>query len=181
MNMKIPEMPDISIDVDEESMEFLQSLDDRLDSIEVARVEGDELHVLGVRMYSFFHNFEKEYFEITQNRLSGEVSETSFKGLHPLSVIGTLGLYRLLPNVRKRHRQTVEFAEKIERYRDANIVDIEEKIKGIKLYQGSTEEVERELGMPLERVDTGQPETFLNARDTVWLRVQAYLKGADAI
>ena len=51
--------------------------------------------------------------------------------------------------------------------------ELTENIKDVRVYQGSLENV--------ERVDTGNPETFIRASDTFGLRVKAYLLGADAV
>ncbi len=51
----------------------------------------------------------------------------------------------------------------------------------IRLYQGSIDEVERDLNMRLKRIDTQTPETFLRERSHLWLRVKAAEFGANAV
>jgi len=66
-------------------------------------------------------------------------------------------------------------------FRDANWRETVGKASSVRVYQGGMEEVERETGRQLERVDTGRPETFIREYDSFWLRLSAYRKGADAI
>lgn len=182
--MKIPDLPIVSIDMDDKARSFVESLDNiihKIDRIDVVRVEGNYIHVLGKNLLRIFNG----YSEITQNRVSGEVHETSFKNLEGIDTgfahLITLGLYSLSPNIRRRKKATNDYNRKVEQYRDENLKEIQDKIKDIRVYQGTIDEVQNELGKPLERVETDKPETFLKGADIFWLRVKAYLLGADAV
>jgi hypothetical protein len=74
----------------------------------------------------------------------------------------------------------------------ANQMDLNDKIKDIRLYQGGLEEVAAVLGKELELVDTGKPQTFIKVEkrdgsyasilpDTDWLRLEAFKLHADAV
>ena len=86
-----------------------------------------------------------------------------------------------MPGIRRRKKLKIEYDYKIFHFEEKNLDDIKEKIKDIKVYQGTVEEVSKELGRPLKRIETNAPETFIKANDTFWLRVKAYLLGANAI
>lgn len=177
--MKIPDLPNVPIDMDEQTKSFVESLEDKIGYIDVVRVEEDNINVLGKDSY-----YGHRYYEVLQNRTSGEISETSFKDSYSLDVgvpmVLSFGIYSFAPHIRKREKQKREHEQKVEQFREANLNDIREKIKDIRVYQGTMDEVQKELG-PLERIDTGKPETFLEEVNTFWLRVKAYLNGADAI
>jgi len=72
-------------------------------------------------------------------------------------------------------------SRRIETYIQRNLKNAERKIEHIKLYQGSIEEIQKDLGRSVKRLETGKPETFLKEDDTFMLRVRSYLMGADAI
>lgn len=224
--MKLPDLPNVPIDMDEETIAYLNSLEGRLDTIEVARVEGDNLTVLGKYTSKGFPFSRTHVYEVVRNSETGEenvahfrkpldMGEPTFFGA--LSALATeaviasaydltniseyvsnpvteaiflaglipfaagISYELLMPSVRKGRRQLDEHYRRVRQYIEANLADIREKIEGINVYQGTVGEVERETGKHLERVDIGRPETFLKARDTFWLRVEAYLRGADAV
>jgi len=181
--MAIPSLPNVPIDMDAETRNFLESLEGKLDEIDVARVEGEDLYVLGLKKE--FYDLILWDFEIVMDRVSGQVRETSFKKLESIDTVFarafSFGLYELSSNIRQRKIQTKEYERKVAQYKIANLNDIKEKVKDVRIYQGNFDEVQRELGRSLERVDTGKPETFLEAHGPLWLRVEAYLHGADAI
>ncbi len=178
--MIIPDLPKVPIDMDYETRSFLESLEGKIDCINAVKVEGDNLSVLGTKS-----GFGYWRYEITKDKSSGKVSETHFKSIISLgtvSAIGlTLGLYILTPSMKKRRKKEEDYDNKVKQYENSNLKDIEDKIKGIRLYQGTIDEVEKDLGSPLERVDTGKPETFLKEPDIFKLMVKTYLLGGDAI
>jgi|SRR3989338_1865734 len=180
--MEIPDLPNVPIDLDDKAKRFLQSLDDRISWINAARVEGSLLTVLGQKQTSLSARFVK----ITQDRYSGKVVETSGR-YHAQDILSGLvhlfsfGLYYLTPCSRRERQYAKDYKSKVEQYRAENLWDIQKKVKDIRVYQGTIDELQIELGKSLKRVETRNPETFLKAKDTFWLRVHAYLLGADAV
>lgn len=182
--MEIPDLPNISIDMDDEEINFLKSLEGKISNIDVARVEGDNLHVLGTKGKEDM-GIRIFYYEITKNKTSGEVKETYFKDplspdMLPIQFLTAL-LYNLTPSVWQRWKELKNYNKKFTKYREDNLKDIKNKIKDIRVYQGTIDEVQKELGRPLKRVETNKPETFLQENNPFWLRVEAYLLGANAI
>lgn len=181
--MRLPNLPKCSIGLEDCDYKFLDSLEGKVDYVDIVRIEDDSLHVLGSK--DGFFTKAKYYVEIIQNRASGEVNETSFREVvtfgNGLATVFTLGLYLLIPSIRQGERLKNGYIEKLGKYERQNLREIEDKVKDIKVYQGTIDEVQRELGRPLERVNTNHPETFLKASDTFWLRVKAYQLGADAV
>ncbi|MBI2584138.1 MAG: hypothetical protein HYW25_05705 [Candidatus Aenigmarchaeota archaeon] len=169
--------------MDRETRDILQSLEGRLDGVDVVRAEKGKILVLGTEASPW--RLADRYHEISLNRETGELSETSFKRVtvpEGVATVLTLGLYWLLaPNLRKRVRRQNEYDRKMRDFRDANWRETVEKADSVRVYQGGIEEVERETGRQLERVDTGKPETFIRGDDTLWLRIRAYQQGADAV
>ncbi|MBI4150004.1 hypothetical protein HY488_01225, partial [Candidatus Woesearchaeota archaeon] len=181
-----PEPPKVPLQMDANTIAFLESLEGRLDFIDVVRVETDFTHVLGGRGgYGRRHGYNPAYdfcVTIQQERASGKFVEFSFTNPSRDSLLAVAEcLFSFLPYVRREEKFRDDYMRSVKQYEQANLKDMEEQIKGIRVYQGTIDEVSRELGKPLERVDTKQPETFLRAEDTFWLRVQAYLAGADAV
>jgi len=142
---------DMRIGSDSEMIKVLESLGDRLDGLEAARIEGDNLIALGYRK-------GVGNFEIRINLSDREVKETKFK------------LPRQ-PGYEQRRRQIW----------DANEKDMMDEIQGIRVFQGSIDEVALDICRPLQRVDTDSPETFIRASDTNQLRFMAYRLGADLV
>jgi len=172
-------IPRVPIDMDKDTREFLESLEDKLDEVKIVRVEDGNIHALGSKYGSYFH--EDIYLsEVVKNIESGEITQTTFKNPSiPRSIIAnlvTVGIHTY-----KRRQKKREFYKRVYQFRDANNKDIEETIKHIKFYQGDLAEVQDQLGKPLKLVDTGTLETYLEARDERLLRVKAYDLGADAI
>ena len=177
--MKIPDIPYVPIGMDDETRGFLESLDDIINQIDVVRVEENSVYVLGRR-------WPKLCFEVAKNRVSGKVSKTYFRDadcdiMLLLAKVFSLGIYNLAPSMKQRKMDKKDYETKVEQYRAANLDDIKDKIKNIKVYQGTIDEVQRELGVQLKMVETGTPETFLKEHNTFSLMIKAYLLGADAI
>ena len=182
--MEIPDLPNVSIDMDDEEINFLKSLEGKISNIDVARIEGDNLHILGTKGKEEM-GIKILYYEITKNKISGEVKETYFKDPFspdtlPIQFLTAL-LYNLTPSVWQRWKELKNYNKKFIKYKEDNLRDIKNKIKDIRVYQGTIDEVQKELGRPLKRVETNKPETFLQENNPFWLRVEAYLLGADAL
>jgi len=162
----------------QEVVKFVESLEDRLSYINVAKIESDQIYVLG------YNRETGLYYEIIKDVLSGEESEFSFKNTNiastSLAKLCTLGLYALTKGVRNRKKQRKMYYQKAKQYDESNIHLIEDRVKHITIYQGDIAEAEKELG-PLERIDTGSAEKFLKDSSTLNLRIRAYPLGADAI
>ena len=198
--MQLPPLPLIPIDLNQGEKDFLRSLDGKVDSILVAGREDNKLYAMGNRGGSLYfpkghdciNSFNvKEYVTINNNPAAGITEVSSFQGpdyknwKDLAAFMLTAGLYALglELTVAQRARRSLQraFHSRARGFRKQNHADIEEKIKSIRLYQGTIEEVAGELGKPLERVDTGKPETYLHKNDPFWLRMEAYLLGANAV
>lgn len=178
--MKIPDVPIVPMDLDDNTRAFLGTLDDKLDRIEAVKVDDGKLYVLG----TYTKILDKCYREIVKDITSGRESETSF--MEPdtfggvFAAVFTLGLHYLFVTL-DRKELVKKHNEKVEGYKQANLAEAEEAVKDIRVFQGTVDEVSKELGKPLERVDTGKAETFMRTSDILNLRVQAYLMGANAV
>ena len=171
--MKIPSMPNVPIDMEPRFYKLLEDLKGELDEIDAVRLDKDNIHVLGAKG-SFFRQFN----EITANRTTGQIIEKTSFNFNLISAIPHLPLYIFKKGIIQR---MINYYGKVDEYSKINLKEIEKKIKDIRVYQGTIEEVQKEMGKPLERVDTRKAETFLQGKDVFWLRVHAYLHGADAI
>ncbi|MBS3122248.1 hypothetical protein J4434_05185 [Candidatus Woesearchaeota archaeon] len=157
--MQIPDVPTVPIDLDDNTKDFLESLEGRLDVNEITAVKVDDSTVY---VLAYNNNiFVLEYNVIELDRKTGRVTENSFTNW--------------------KFRAVKEFDKKKEEYKRANLKDAEEKVKDIKIYQGSTEEVAKRLGRSLEEVDTHKPETFVRSSDSLMLRIRVYQLGGEAI
>jgi len=168
----------------------------RLNHIDVTRIQNGKLYVLGrnERPCSFdLFKPRGNLYEIIHDAATGEIiSEYSFKYHDPKALDEAKGcsfllvgipflLNELRPSLRKRREQSKKYFETVVVIERANMADYEAAVKDIRVYQGSIDEVAKELGKELERVDTGKPETYLRERNSFWLRVKANYLGADAI
>lgn len=156
--MEIPDVPVVPIDLDDKTRDFLETLDDKLGLVEINAVK---VNNYGVYVLGYKYNFLIIHEGIVLDRETGRVSEDTFTSFS----------FRLTSN----------FYRKIEEYKQDNLKDAEEKVKDIKIYQGTIEEVAKRLGRPLEAVDTHQPETFVRGCDSFMLRVKAHQFGGEAI
>lgn len=182
--MRIPDVPIVPMDLDERTREFLGSLDDRLDKsrldkIDAVKVDGNKVYVLGT-----YDCLPKHYREIVHDMIREE-SVTSFNDsrgfFDDIATILTLSLYYYLIVIEDKEERIKKYEQKVSEYIQANLTEAEARVKDIRVFQGSVDEVAKELGRPLERVDTGKPETYLHVADTLNLRVQAYHLGANAV
>lgn len=115
-------------------------------------------------------------------------------GLFNASLLSLIGVgipflaYQLLGSPAKKRKEYSAYKNQREKFWDANYKTSEKKkkekknkSKGIRFYQGSKEEVEKELGVKLKLVDTGCFETFLEEEYASDLQYRAQELGADAI
>ncbi len=176
--LAIPDSLFIPLGMKQDVVKFVESLEDRLSSINAAKIESDKIYVLGYNLQTHF------YYEIIKDVLSGEESEFSFKNPDlnstMLAKLFTLGLYALTKSVQNRKMQETMFYQKVNQYHEANNNQIEDMVKHIRVYQGDIAEAEKVLGH-LERVDTRSAERFLKKDGPLSLRIEAYQLGADAI
>jgi hypothetical protein len=195
--MEIPNMPRSPVDIDEETMALIESLQDKwfahpvitscrykVKSIEAIGIMDEILYILG--RAGPRNNL---FFEIQRNIKSenADVGEIVFEPYYGRGIFGciawifTFGLYDKWFNIKERSKQTNEYFTKCFKIEQANQTEINEKVKGIKIFQGTIAEVEAELNVALKMIDTGKPEKFIKATDTFWLRAKARRIGADAI
>ena len=117
-------------------------------------------------------------------------TEIGFMFLGTVLTAGIFPLYSLLPPVIKRRRKTREFDAKEKMILEANTKDLEKLAASVKVYQTSMRELSEELGIPIERVETGNEISCLRTTNTayggrdnslLWLRAEAGMLGADAL
>lgn len=208
MTLSLPKLPYVPIDLTPGDRMDLGSLENRMEKILVVGKEkclGARekvgFYVFGCRgdhslYYSEEHlslnGWASEYVTLVKDGVNRKImEESSFKDPHTtrtnlngfLSFV-TLGAYyfylsRYVEGPLEDKKR--EFVRKINYHVHRNFEQITRKIDPIKLYQGGQQEVERMVKKPVEVVETSRPETFLQAQNSFWLRVQAYLAGADAV
>jgi len=173
--MKLPNAPQIPLELDDRVKEYLDSLEVRLDSVDSVKVEGDVVHVLGRK--------NKYRYEIEADLITGREFENSFKDVRTISTglcrMFTLGLYSLLiPSVRYRKKQTTAYVRNMEDF-------IESNLSYMNVYQGGLLEAEKAIGKELEFINTGQNSTFLRRKgyESGYKRliIDSYNLGAIAI
>ncbi len=88
-------------------------------------------------------------------------------------------------NKREDYQKTKEWVALCEELKKKNKADENQRLNTlaapIRLYQGSIDEVERDLNMRLKRIDTQTPQTFLCEYDELNLRSKAAQLGANAV
>ena len=161
---------------------------ERLEKIDVIRKIGNQMHVLGRNgKFSKYLNhivYDITYGEIIDEDFFIKKDKDDLIRSEALSLFGVgipFLIYELMPKQRERRRKTKEYNKTLKDFKDANMKDLIEAVKDIRVYQGSIKDVERDSGNKLKRIDTEKPETFIRAKDTFWLRVKAYSLGADAV
>lgn len=186
--MNLPKLPYGMIDIDADTKAVLESLEEKwfsdgvfnhkVCSVEAFGIKDNILHIIGRA-----GGYNQLYFEIKKNIINGFTEEVVFEPNNGPGMISlcTLTLYDWLPDTKKRRKQTEDFWNLRDGLAAMNKKDIDEKIKDIRIFQGTIKEVERDLGVPLERVDTGKSETFIKAESDYFLRTEAYRAGADLI
>ncbi len=163
---------------------------ERLNEIFVIRSEEGKIHVLGTnalpwddfKVYAhIIHDaskldvFKEDYFAYR------EINSKNFDLFLDIITLGLHKLYTSIPFIKRDKRKTREFNQNFNKFQNANMSELTEAIKDIRIYQGTIDEVANDLGFALERVDTKDPKTYIAAEDTFYLRVKAHLMGADAI
>lgn len=175
-------------------------ISERLEELDVMRKIDDKIYVLGRARKNPFSNKSRRLQRVIHDADTGDViSELYFREPFDLdreelktsgacSFFGfglpffiPLAIYHALPGTRDRVKKARGYHRNVKQFQDANMIDLREAVKDIRIYQGSAEEVSRDIGRPLERVDTGKPETFVIGEDTFWLRVAAHYLGANAV
>ncbi len=188
--MKMPKMPYSPINMDAEMIAFLKTLEDKwfvhptikslrykVSSIEITGIIGNTLYVLGEA-----GPFGELRFGMEKDIESSEVKENVFKPYYRgLLWIFTAGLYGKIPYISAREKQTNEYWKRYREIRTANERGIDEKIKDIKVFQGTIGEIEKSLGVKLEMVELSKPETFIKADNIYWLRAEAGRAGANLV
>ena len=183
----------------------------RLDTIDVVRTEGDLVHVLGSQSLSWsrkrlFHTIhEVNNGNIVQEEIyrsnplaymlptvsliptmpsmafflySGKESNWVGAGISALTGISLFAASLYYVDKRKFDNPQ---NNSVYNFQQLNSRDLSIALSEIRLYQGTIDEVERDLGRKLARVDTKKPNTFIRADNDYDLRLKAHLLGADAI
>lgn len=140
----------------------------RYEDIEYAIVDNGRLYVLGERYHQMLRN---TYFNIVCNASTGEILKEN--------------IFKRYDKLLRRKRKDREYLARQSELEEFCMKRLKESVKDIKVYQGSIDEVSKDLGEELERVDTGEPETFIRAYSDIdrnlKLRLIAKKLGADAI
>jgi hypothetical protein len=148
--------------------------------IDVVRIQGSNVHVLGRNGRYFTH--------AVHNRETGEILEDNYF-IAPCSE-KRFDTYRHLPPVAfplglgvlsKNRKPFKQYLRTRDRFFEQNEDDLnaKETVRNIPIYN-SWESAERDLG-PLEVVKFPDPRKFVEAEDEFWLRVRAYELGGEAI
>lgn len=90
-------------------------------------------------------------------------------------------VHNLRPSVKGRRNKTIAYFNEVETAKKKNQDDLVEAVKDVRLYQGSIDEVAEDLKTSMERIDTGEPKTYICNDDPFKLRVEAAILGADAV
>jgi len=167
----------------------------KLYEIDVVRWQDGKIHVLGQNHDFGFFSIRRYLHHSVHDAETGKIVENNPFKEHfahqivlmtyiTLSLVG-VGIPALInyfrPSVRERGRKTEEYYKKVWEFEKANMADLRKAVKDIRVYQGTLEEVSKDIRRPLKRVETKKPETFIQEEDSFWLRVRAYEQGADAI
>jgi len=170
---------------------------------DVVRLEGDKIHILG-HWGELMRGIEGDSYTELKSRstylshvvcdsFTGKIiSENYFNGKDDKDILLAIGfsvlgigipflINELRPSVLKDGRATTEYIKDLEHFQQANLTNLTEKIKDIRLYPGGFSEVSKKLGRRLEIVDTGKPETFISAENKFDLRIKAYGLRANAV
>ncbi len=194
----IKEFPYTPLQMDKETSDFLNSLEERINRVDVATVVDDSILVLGTRFINagFLTDTKGEFHDISYDKALSKLNDRYF--IPPSGTLYHLGVRT--KRIKERIRKLKEYEWKFRYCVNRNLKEVDGKIKPIRIYQLSIDELQTELGITVERVDTGLPETFLRGENVGWnnpispllldcnglsseemLRAQAYLLGADAI
>lgn len=201
--LKLPDFPSSPLGLEEPMRRAVQTLDDHFGIERVSTLRriaaltgGESIRVRGVsdegKERSIYHFVEIRALHGETDPNQFAYNHSSARGYGDLidtvehyATAFSLGLYalkRLLPKEKAVRAFLREYDPRgFGGDNHANMADANQRTQHIRIYQGSMEEVERDLGKPLQRVDLKGPLTYLKAGDDVWLRIQAHNVGADAI
>ncbi len=143
------------------------------------RLEGNLVHTLFKTGHPesknpiFFDNFNY----LISNK---DGSTNSFE-----SFIPNISRFSFKKSSKERHTKTKQYFRKVKEIGESNMEDLRKYVEEIKLYQGNMEEISKDLGVELKRVDRNdnydKHRTFMQQMDDFWLRVEAFCVGADAV
>ncbi len=178
---------------------------ERLNNPDMVGIENGKVYVLARgtgpnnnRFYSITHDaitgkvLEEDSFKEISNMIGSVTNDDITSALIFAFTLGLVPfIYETRPSVRERRKKTKEYNYSVEYFEYKNLEDLWKRVNHIRLYQGDIKTVEDELG-PLERVETGTPETFIETKyrliskgfifdSPFWLRVKTLELGADAI
>ena len=170
---------------------------ERLEEVDAYRVFGPNSrpnsHRQGRRLDVLGRNSKGRLYHIIHDADTGKVWEENpikgktNNGLYRSIICSAVGVglpwlvYELMPGQRKRRSITGDYNQLVEIIRGENMKDLTKAVKDIKVYQLPMDDVSKLLNKELELVDTKNPETFIKAEDTFWLRVRAHELDADAV
>jgi hypothetical protein len=184
---ELPSMPRIPIDLDDKTLDFLKGYQEVKQAyIEAARIEDGTLHIFA----SGRTNFGIEYHNATVNieDYSGETDSFDVSPPGCLLELVTLGLAHKSSAQREAKRRESEFYGKVTNYMRLNENDIKETVSGIRIFQGSLDEVQSQVGMGLSYIDTGTDDKFVSGGkyykglgEKLWLRVAGHKVGAELL
>jgi len=152
-------------------------------SVEAVKVEGSRTNILATdkSILGGVKTYWEIFLDTKLDKDGASNFESPYSPADTLGLIFTLGLYSLSSGRKSRVKSEREFWEKVREYRKHNLLDAAGKTKNIRVHQLSLSDLEKELGKPVERVDTGRSESFITAGTTLDLRMQAYRLGANAV
>lgn len=167
-------IPKVSIDIDDETVQFLKSVGREFERVYVVRKDQDGIHVMG-----YDHRF---CVEATKDN-TGNVTKNKDVCYAWSFCDEFLNFFtaRKLGHYKDMKKRNEEFFRHTNLYIDENKKEAQEKTKNIKIYQGPLDEVEKELGKKLEIINTEGPQTFLHTDSVELMVAEAYVLGADAI
>lgn len=159
----------VEIDMNDEVKTFLESIHGRGPYVGAARIEGNELYVIGYEKKS---RDEYEYLEFIKNM---ETGEKYVRKARPAKVID----FYFLPLTLKaysRYKLRKAMVRRMLEIREKNLAELKDLIKDVKIYQRDIKEVEKELGRPLEIIGTSKLESWLGEADTSMRRYELKFK-----
>ncbi|MFW6311472.1 MAG: hypothetical protein ACOC1K_04475 [Nanoarchaeota archaeon] len=173
----IPEFPNSPFDLDQRTIEFIHSLEDKIDNIDSVCTDEVWTYILAQKndknnsRFNIMYNWDKDE-TIVQAYENIDSLDTKIK------IYSSLGLYKFTQEYKTRQEQSKEYKELLEEYIKFNIKEAREKVSDIILYTKSIPELEQSSGKKIKKVNS---MPFICALDTFHLRIKAYKDGADAI
>ena len=189
MKLNLPNLPNIQIDLDDHIKNYLSKFqEDNNTRIESARVEEGTLNILSIG-YNEWGN-EYVYHEANVDLANYQSKRTSVEKPIPgcLATIFSLGLVNFHPSIKEANKKISEHYRKHSDHIKKNTEEIENLVNHIEIYQGSIDEVEKNLGRKLEYIDTDKADKFIKGQSCIridgekfWLRVAGYQLGAELL